>query len=56
LGFHLDDDCLFGGLNLIVLGVLGIYIGKILIQNKERPLYIIQEQNIHENSLVEFLM
>ncbi|MEA5426280.1 glycosyltransferase family 2 protein [Arcicella lustrica] len=44
----------FGGLNLIVLGVLGIYIGKILIQNKERPLYIIQEQNIHENSLVEF--
>ncbi len=44
----------FGGLNLIVLGVLGIYIGKILIQNKERPLYIVQEQNIHENSLVEF--
>jgi polyisoprenyl-phosphate glycosyltransferase len=36
----------FGGLNLIVLGVLGIYIGKILIQNKERPLYIIQEQNL----------
>jgi dolichol-phosphate mannosyltransferase len=36
----------FGGLNLMVLGVMGIYIGKILIQNKERPLYIIQEQNI----------
>jgi polyisoprenyl-phosphate glycosyltransferase len=36
----------FGGLNLIVMGVLGIYIGKILIQNKERPLYIIQEQNL----------
>jgi polyisoprenyl-phosphate glycosyltransferase len=35
----------FGGLNLIVMGVLGIYVGKILIQNKERPLYIIQEQN-----------
>jgi polyisoprenyl-phosphate glycosyltransferase len=44
----------FGGLNLMVLGVMGIYIGKILIQNKERPLYIIQEQNIYENSLVEF--
>ncbi len=44
----------FGGLNLMVMGVLGIYIGKILIQNKERPLYIIQEQNIYENSLVEF--
>ncbi len=36
----------FGGLNLIIMGVLGIYIGKILIQNKERPLYIIQEENI----------
>jgi polyisoprenyl-phosphate glycosyltransferase len=36
----------FGGLNLIIMGVLGIYIGKILIQNKERPLYIIQEQNL----------
>ena len=36
----------FGGLNLIVMGVLGIYVGKILIQNKERPLYIIQEQNV----------
>jgi polyisoprenyl-phosphate glycosyltransferase len=35
----------FGGLNLIIMGVLGIYIGKILIQNKERPLYIIQEEN-----------
>ncbi|WP_394991140.1 glycosyltransferase family 2 protein [Emticicia sp.] len=40
----------FGGLNLIILGILGVYIGNILIQNKERPLYIIQEQNINENS------
>ncbi len=38
----------FGGINLMVLGVMGIYIGKILIQNKERPLYIIQEQNINK--------
>jgi polyisoprenyl-phosphate glycosyltransferase len=36
----------FGGLNLIIMGVLGIYIGKILIQNKERPLYIVQEENL----------
>jgi polyisoprenyl-phosphate glycosyltransferase len=35
----------FGGLNLIILGIVGVYIGNILIQNKERPLYIIQEQN-----------
>ena len=37
----------FGGLNLIVMGVLGIYVGKILVQNKERPLYIIQEHNMN---------
>jgi polyisoprenyl-phosphate glycosyltransferase len=37
----------FGGINLIVMGVMGIYIGKVLVQNKERPLYIIQEQNIN---------
>ena len=45
----------FGGLNLIVMGVLGIYIGKILIQNKERPLYIIQKQNfnLHADSSFE---
>jgi polyisoprenyl-phosphate glycosyltransferase len=36
----------FGGLNLIILGIVGVYIGNILIQNKERPLYIIQEQKI----------
>ncbi|WP_337042834.1 glycosyltransferase family 2 protein [Emticicia sp. 17c] len=40
----------FGGLNLFILGIIGLYIGKILIQNKERPLYIIQEHNIYENS------
>ena len=40
----------FGGLNLIILGIIGVYIGNILIQNKERPLYIIQEQNINESS------
>jgi polyisoprenyl-phosphate glycosyltransferase len=37
----------FGGINLIIMGVLGIYIGKILIQNKERPLYIIQEEKLY---------
>lgn len=44
----------FGGLNLFILGIIGLYIGKILIQNKERPLYIIQEHNIYESSYSQF--
>jgi glycosyltransferase involved in cell wall biosynthesis len=32
------------GLNLIILGLLGIYIGRIFNQVKQRPIYIIQEE------------
>lgn len=35
----------FGGLNLIVLGIIGIYIGKLFIQSKRRPNYLIRETN-----------
>lgn len=35
----------FGGVQLIILGIIGIYIGKIFKQTKERPNYIIQEKN-----------
>ena len=36
----------FGGLNLIILGIIGIYIGKIFKQTKERPSYIISEEKL----------
>ena len=36
----------FGGLQLIILGIIGIYIGKIFKQTKDRPCYIIQEQKL----------
>ncbi len=36
----------FGGIQLIILGILGIYIGKMFMQSKNRPTYIIRSTNI----------
>lgn len=41
----------FGGLKLIILGIIGIYIGKMFMQVKNRPNYIIRSTNIKEHSL-----
>ncbi|MGZ3853487.1 MAG: glycosyltransferase, partial [Flavisolibacter sp.] len=35
----------FGGLQLSILGIIGLYIGKVFMQGKKRPLYIIKELN-----------
>ena len=35
----------FGGLQLMILGIMGIYLGKVFMQNKHRPRYIINEKN-----------
>ena len=37
---------LFGGLNLIVLGIIGVYVGKLFMQSKNRPNYIINNTNL----------
>ena len=36
----------FGGLQLLVLGIIGMYVGKIFLQTKNRPNYIINNKNI----------
>lgn len=36
----------FSGLQLSVLGIIGLYIGKMFMQVKDRPLYIIKETNL----------
>lgn len=38
----------FGGLQLLMLGIIGLYIGKLVLQAKQRPLYLIRESN-HPN-------
>jgi succinate-acetate transporter protein len=36
----------FGGVQLLILGIIGIYLGKLFIQSKQRPQYIIRETNL----------
>jgi polyisoprenyl-phosphate glycosyltransferase len=36
----------FGGLNLMILGIIGIYLSKLFTQSKSRPHYIIKESNL----------
>ena len=35
-----------GGLQLLILGIVGEYIGKIFLETKKRPLYLIQEKSL----------
>jgi dolichol-phosphate mannosyltransferase len=34
-----------GGINLLMLGIIGEYLGKLFIENKQRPNYLIAETN-----------
>lgn len=36
----------FAGIQLMILGIIGIYIGKLFMQSKQRPHYIVKESNL----------
>lgn len=36
----------FGGLQLMILGIIGAYLGKLFMQSKQRPHYIVKEKNL----------
>lgn len=39
----------FGGLQLMIMGIIGLYLGKTFIQSKNRPRYIIQSSNVDQS-------
>jgi glycosyltransferase involved in cell wall biosynthesis len=45
----------FGGVQLMVLGIIGMYLGKLFMQSKQRPNYIIRSTNLQRinNDLVK---
>jgi hypothetical protein len=47
LGIHYHDYCIFWRLKLMILGIIGIYVGKMFMQVKERPNYIIRSTNLN---------
>ena len=34
-----------GGLQLLSIGIMGKYIGKIFLETKKRPIYLVKEKN-----------
>ncbi|MVN92366.1 glycosyltransferase family 2 protein [Mucilaginibacter aquatilis] len=48
----------FGGVQLMVMGIIGLYLGKLFMQSKQRPNYIIRSTNLqritHDNTKLRY--
>lgn len=44
----------FGGLQMLMMGIFGLYIGKLVVQSRQRPLYLIKDTNIPNAQPVMF--
>lgn len=42
------STCLIGGMTLLSQGIIGEYIGKIYMESKHRPRYIVEAMILHE--------
>ena len=38
--------CLFGGMQIMCIGIVGEYVGKIYLETKKRPRYIVEEKKL----------
>jgi dolichol-phosphate mannosyltransferase len=38
-----------GGLQMILIGIVGIYLGKLFVQSKQRPTYIIRSSSLNDS-------
>ena len=45
--------CFFSGIQLLSLGIIGEYIGKIYTESKRRPRYIIEDIKVYEGDSME---
>ena len=46
-------NCLIGGIIIMVVGLVGIYVGNIFMQSKQRPLYVVRQMLNEEKEDVD---